>query len=211
MNVGKDAIFWGQEKDTTVPSDFVAKNKKLLTEINLGKPQKKGFEPIRMEEIDAIHHDIDSHNNYSLDSMKNYSTFAEYLEDYQHYGRPDRTIFDEVGFVTVCMLRNPIYYNGNTETAFMTGLYLLEKNGYKVKDYADLFNSIDISVIPKRPKMAYPEEACAKGRFRHVDDKKGNSFVEQLAQHSTYVGEKDSLKRYSNVEHNSDVEEDIER
>lgn len=189
---------------------FVNKNKKLLTEIHLEKSQEKNFEPIRIEEIDAIHGDLDFHNNYSPASLKNYSTFKEHLKDYQRYGRPERTIFDEVGFVTVSMLRNPIYYNCNTETAFMTGLYLLEKNGYKVKDYADIFNSIDVSVIPERQKLAYPEEAYAKGRFKRVGDKSA-SFVEQLAEHSTYIGEKAMLKQYQNAEQSNDVEEDVER
>lgn len=205
MNVGKDA-------NTKVPSDFVAKNKKLLVGINLGKSQKQDFEPIKLEEIDAIHCDIDPYknSNCSLTSLHNYSTFKERLEDYQRYGRPERTIFDEVGFVTVSMLRNPIYYNSNTETAFMTGLYLLEKNGYKVKDYADLFNSIDVSVIPEHQKLAYPEEAYAKGHFKHVGDKSA-SFVKQLAKRSTYVGEKAMLEQYKNAEQNNDVEEDAER
>lgn len=163
---------------------FVLKNLDKVEEIDR-YPSSQDFRPVGFSDINNIHNAlIERLNLPSKDSnTDNIVKFQTNLLQYQQ-DRPDRSIFDEVGFVTVSLLHDPIYTFGNRETAFFTGLHMLEENGYQVENYAQIFNSFDLKLCEKYSNYVYPEEAAShsilENRFTHD----GSSFCDRLEQNA---------------------------
>lgn len=163
---------------------FISRNLDMVSEID-HYPSSIGFKPISFADINKMH-------NALVDCLQlpskevnhdNIVRFQTNLLQYQQ-DRPDRSVFDEVGFVTVSLLHDPIYTFGNRETAFFTGLQMLEENGYQVENYAQIFNSFDLKLCEKYSNYVYPEEAAShsilENRFTHD----GSSFCACLEQNA---------------------------
>lgn len=163
---------------------FISRNLDMVEEIDR-YPSSQDFHPVGFSDINKIHNAlIDCLNLPGKDTnADNIVKFQTNLLQYQQ-DRPDRSIFDEIGFITVSLLHDPIYTYGNRETAFFTGLHMLEENGYQVENYAQIFNSFDLKLCEQYSNYVYPEEAASHSILDNRFTYDGSSFCKRLEQNA---------------------------